>query len=102
MHRGSGSTKLVRVNRGPIQLFTEKNSLIYPEGLRAREHETLFLSSQIRGNGARVYDLPHDYGGAQCVIIDDEDEDVIITISYRKCITVLYCGEPTDEELKTY
>ena len=47
-----------------------------------------------------MHDCPQKYGGAQCPIIDGEEEDVIIPLSYRKCTTVLSCEVPTEKELK--
>ena len=49
----------------------------------------------------RVEDFPQRYGGAQCLILDYEKEQIVLPLSYDKCITTLNCDEPTDEELRT-
>ena len=84
MNCGSGITEVVSFNRYPIILRTDKKSLIYREDLRSREHEKVFTSSQLQDNGAHLNDFPRNYGAVQCLTIDDEEKDVIISLYYRK------------------
>ena len=39
--------------------------------------------------------------GAQCLILNNEKEEVAIPLSYKRGITILPCEEPTDEEIRT-
>ena len=101
LYRGSGITRVNSTNHGPVLIRAENNALIYPEQLRHEEKETIFPHSQLRENGVRVEDCPQKYGGAQCLILDHEEEKIVLPLSYDKGITMLNCDEPTDKELRT-
>ena len=76
MYRWSGITWVNSTNRGSVLIRAKKNALIYPEQLRHEEQENLFSHSQLRENGVRVEDCPQKYGGAQCLILDYEEENL--------------------------
>lgn len=102
MHQDTGLTKVQSVNRGWVILRAANNALIYPEEIRGQEKETLFCLSQLRDHNIQVDDCPQKYGGAQCLVLrDEEDEEALIPLTYSKGISMLECTEPTLEKLQS-
>ena len=49
----------------------------------------------------RVEDCPKKYCGAQYLILDNDEKQIVLPLSYDKGITTRNCDEPTDDELRT-